>query len=760
MSINVFTEPKLLEARYKPIALPVIYLISFALLGLIMVAFLIAIRHPYDGFLGENSSGTAEFSPALELLKRLTPLFVAGCFALFSFGIWAYQPYDRRVILFWAFNQLGAAGLTFGALSTLGYSWATCWFGLALCLFSPVLVHFHAQATHAAPQQILQRVLQGFYALSLILALIWLYGTTRTASQEYRIASLVIQVYFVTAVIITLFLLMRASLFASLQSWRWQVRLVVFGTLFAFMPLVALALLPDLLLGRVLVAYELTFPFLLFMPLSHTISIYHANLLQIERLINRRVIHLSLLVILSIIYLVVFIVLSNLWSVSQEWEPLLWGVTTLFLGLLFALLRDRLQEIIDRIIYGGWYNYRSVVAEMSRGLGHVVDREALADLLVNRLADILRLECAALLLSNDEMQLTLIRAVGYHALPATLSTETLLITNLARSGQAVSTTELCATLSSTPLSPLDKMWLEHPQIKIWIPIERGSAIQALLLLGKRLDGELFDDEDRRMLNTLAWGAGTAVENVKLVNVLKQRTDEVNRLYSQLLQSREEERKRLARELHDGVIQNLINLHYYLDPVSRRLAPTAEENIAALRSRLQQVIDELRDVCTQLRPAALDDLSLALAIQGHIEDIMDRYDLDIILKASGGEFPRMQRLPEDIEVCLFRVMQEAIANVSRHADATTVWINLSLEPDHAVLEVRDDGQGFLRPANLGSFTREHHFGLAGIQERLHLIGGTLSINSTPGEGTTLRAEVPVVTREQPSAWCRVKDKLIE
>ncbi|MCB8969126.1 MAG: PDZ domain-containing protein [Ardenticatenaceae bacterium] len=798
--MNVFTEPKLLRNQHKPFVLFFIYLISFVLMGLIAAAVLIAVRHPYTGLVWEQTSNmvvevdadspaeaagfqpgdklltvagqaitslpdgqplveennaasievlragktlvltlSAEFPPTNEFLKRLTPLFVAVCFALFSFGIWVYQPHDWRVILFWAFNQLGAAGLTFGTLSNLGYLWSTRWFGITLCLFSPVLIHFHTQVTGADLKSLQRRALQGLYALSFILVVIWSYAVLRNVSQVYAVVRLIIQVYFITAVFLTIILLTRAYFFASRQSWRWQVRLIALGIFLAFAPLVGLALLPNLLFGRVLVAYELTFPFLLFMPLAHTIAIYNANLLQIERLINRRVVHLALLVILSAIYLVIFASIANIWSIPQDLAPLLWGATTLVFGILFAVLRDRLQETIDKIIYGGWYNYRTVVAEMSRGLGSVVDSEELADLLVNRLADILHLECAAFLLGSDDMQLTLIRTVGYHTLPPIFSADNPLVTKLLDE-QAVSSIELRALLADTMVTHMETLWLEHPQIKIWVPIKRSGKIQALLLLGKRLDGELFDEEDRRMLNTLAWGAAAAVENVRLVRVLQQRTDEVNLLYSQLLQSREEERKRLARELHDGVIQQLINLHYYLDPASRRLAPTMEENALVLRGRLQQAIDELRVLCTQLRPAALDDLSLALALQGYIEDVKEQYDLHIELNATGGEFPRIQRLPEAIEVCLFRVTQEAINNVCRHAEANGVWIDLSLQPGHAVLEIHDDGKGFYCPPHLGSFMRQRHFGLAGLQERLNLIGGTLAIDSMPGEGTTLRAEV--------------------
>ncbi|MCI0399604.1 MAG: sensor histidine kinase, partial [Chloroflexi bacterium] len=275
---------------------------------------------------------------------------------------------------------------------------------------------------------------------------------------------------------------------------------------------------------------------------------------------------------------------------------------------------------------------------------------------------------------------------------------------------------------------------------------RYQELRGILFLGMRLDGESFDANDRRMLDTLAWEAAIAAENVQLVEALRQRTAEVNLLYSQLIQSREAERKRLARDLHDSVIQDLINLHFCLDPGAYDLLTAPRDEIMALRRRLQIVIEDLRQVCIELRPAALDDLSLAFAIQGYIEDVAAQYGLKINLALAGDQNPAVQRLPEEVEVCLFRVSQEAITNVRRHAEAKQVWVKLTIESNYVSLEVADDGRGFhWSTKDLRALTRNHHFGLAGLQEQLHLIGGVLHIQSTPGKGTVLRADVQLASK---------------
>ena len=146
--------------------------------------------------------------------------------------------------------------------------------------------------------------------------------------------------------------------------------------------------------------------------------------------------------------------------------------------------------------------------------------------------------------------------------------------------------------------------------------------------------------------------------------------------------------------------------------------------------------------TQLRPAALDDLSLGLAVQGYLEEARGKYGLKIALRLPPGAEDRLEALAEEVRVSLFRVLQEAIQNVHHHARATRVDVDLALEGEALVLEVRDDGRGFQCPAELGGLVRQRHFGLAGAQERMALVGGRLEVVSCVGVGTTLRATAPL------------------
>jgi signal transduction histidine kinase len=154
-----------------------------------------------------------------------------------------------------------------------------------------------------------------------------------------------------------------------------------------------------------------------------------------------------------------------------------------------------------------------------------------------------------------------------------------------------------------------------------------------------------------------------------------------------------------------------------------------------------VIDKLRKVSTELRPPALDDLDLGLAMQGYVEEVRVKHGLRVSLRLPSDGSERLETLPEEARLGLFRVLQEALTNVYRHAGASRVEVELLTRPGEVTLEVRDDGRGFACPEELGALIRSGHFGLAGAHERMALIGGTLELASERGAGTRLRASVP-------------------
>jgi len=689
--------------------------------------------------------------PVLARLHRLELPLIALCFALLGFAVWAHKPYDSTVVLFLLFMYSIAVGLALGSLVSLYAPFAFLGFIALLSVTSAVGVHFHLIFPRTRNLRRRRRLWRSLYALALVPPALYLPGLRRETDVEWYFLSLnAARACIVAAALGIAALLLHAYRATPSAEARRRIRLVVFGTVLACAPTAVLSILPEIL-GRgrpTLVRYELTLPLLLLIPISYILAIQRHNLLRVERLANRGVVHLVVFGVLAFVYVALAVGLPWLWPWADG--PLTRGLIVLLVAVLFAPMRRQLQRFADRVVYGGWYDYRSVLGEVTQGLAGLVDADTLADLLSRRLPQILRLEGATLLLHGGEHGLELVSSSGWsteadhRALPPeqrTLPRNGTLGRALLQASRPITTAELAEAVVSP--SDAELRWLRRSGIELWVPFVRRDALQGVLLLGAKPGGEPFGAVDRRLLGTLAWSAAVAVENVGLFSALRRRADEVNQLYSQLLESREDERKRLARELHDRVIQDLIHLHYFLE--SGPAGPTSKATIEALREGLRGVIDSLRQVSTELRPPALDDLSLGLTVRGYVEEAMSKYGLKISLRLPTSANDRLEELPEQVRLSLFRVLQEAIHNVHRHARASHVEVNLAADGDAVTLEVRDDGRGFPCPAELGALIRRGHFGLAGAQERMGLVGGNLELTSAVGHGTTLRATAPLAGR---------------
>lgn len=217
-----------------------------------------------------------------------------------------------------------------------------------------------------------------------------------------------------------------------------------------------------------------------------------------------------------------------------------------------------------------------------------------------------------------------------------------------------------------------------------------------------------------------------------------RHDQMEAYASRVVLGQEEERRHLAQELHDGPVQTLIHLCRQLDTAEKRaeLPPTSAGMLADLRIIAEGTVAELRSIARGLRPSVLDDLGLVASINQIVEEAGERQHFEASFGVTGAE----RRLPPAVELAMFRIAQEAITNVERHADAHRLSVGLSFGTDGMRLLVTDDGIGFGssgQPPN----SKSESLGLPGMTERAHLIGSRLVIHSAPGAGTTIDVWVP-------------------
>jgi signal transduction histidine kinase len=271
-----------------------------------------------------------------------------------------------------------------------------------------------------------------------------------------------------------------------------------------------------------------------------------------------------------------------------------------------------------------------------------------------------------------------------------------------------------------------------------VPLLLKERRLGLLLVG-RTAAWPFDEADQSLLVTLSDQLATVIENVRLFGEVRAKEASRGELLSKLITAHEDERRRLARELHDEVSQSLTSLMITIRSAEDLRAPRAlRDKLQSLYRSAEATLAEVGKIIHDLRPTALDDLGLVSAVRVHARNLLEAAGVKLTFEASGFGH---RRLPPAVEATVFRVAQEAVTNVARHANATAASVSLSLRDGRLSVIVEDNGVGFDPVSTLGR--REgRRVGLLGMQERAGLIGGSLRIEARPGRGTRVELTVPV------------------
>ena len=224
------------------------------------------------------------------------------------------------------------------------------------------------------------------------------------------------------------------------------------------------------------------------------------------------------------------------------------------------------------------------------------------------------------------------------------------------------------------------------------------------------------------------------------NMVLEALDEASRLRaSQIIQAQEQERQRIARELHDETSQVLTSLLISLTLLEESVeTQEARERIADTRALAHSTLRAIRNLSIDLRPSALDDLGLLPALRWYVKEYQKKCSIDVEFHATGFK----ERLPAEMETALYRIVQECLTNTAKHANANRVTITLKEETDKVYARITDDGEGFDYEALLKTPGQERGLGLAGMNERAVLLNGTLNIHSTSGRGTIIEVSIPL------------------
>jgi signal transduction histidine kinase len=482
---------------------------------------------------------------------------------------------------------------------------------------------------------------------------------------------------------------------------RQQTKWVVFGTASSLSGLIALQAL--LFSSPALLNFGSPYSFvilagidgiLLLIPLSIGAAILQRRLWDIDVVINRALVYALLTACVVGVYV---LLVGGLGSLLHARENLVVSLAAAGLvAVLFAPLRERLQRAVNRLMYGERDDPYAVLSRLNRRLGAAFEPRAALTTIVETVAGALKLPYAAIAIRRGD-------------------------------GFEVAASEGTATGEETVL-----------------PLSYGGETVGRLLLAPRSPGEDFSPADRSLLEDLARNAEAAVYAVGL-------TADLRRSRERLVSTREEERRRLRRDLHDGLGPTLASLMLGLDvslKLLRKNPDEAEEMLSRLKAQTKEAVVDIRRLVYGLRPPALDDLGLVAAIReqaaahGHLREGA-RNGTETGLGFRIGVPEDLPPLPAAVEVACYRIAQEAITNVARHARAATCRVTLFVDdPEDGreralLLDVSDDGVGLPDPAS-----HRAGVGLSSMRERTEELGGDLSVTAAPEGGTRVSVRLPL------------------
>ncbi len=408
-------------------------------------------------------------------------------------------------------------------------------------------------------------------------------------------------------------------------------------------------------------------------PITFSLAIFRYRLWNLDLVINRTLVYGALTASVVVLYI---LVIGGLGLIFRSTESVL--VPLLATGLaavLFQPLRARLQGGVNRLMYGERDDPAAVLARLGEHLAETGPPEAALSGIVRTVAQALKLPYAAIELGDSG--------------------------------------EIAAAYGLPVKSPSR------------FPLVHQGEVVGQLVAAERAPGEAFTPKDRRLLENIARQAGAAAHAARL-------TADLQRSRQRLVTTREEERRRLRRDLHDGLGPTLASLTLKMDAtrnVLRTDPEKAEDLLDGLKEQTRQTIQEIRALVYDLRPPALDDFGLVGALQAFIDGkSTGQPQIDLTVPEA------LPPLPAAYEVAIYRIVMEGVTNILRHAGADTAAVRIEIQGESLVLEIADDGAGMAGAAPAG-------VGLASMRERTEELGGTM-VFLPAKQGTRLRVQLPL------------------
>jgi signal transduction histidine kinase len=477
---------------------------------------------------------------------------------------------------------------------------------------------------------------------------------------------------------------------------RHQIQIVAVGAAAGVLPVTLLSAIPDALGQALLVRPQLVAFTLIALPLAVAYAIVRHKLLDIDLVLSRTLVYTAMALLLAGAYALLLetpnlLALGRLNTMPPPLAVGFFAVVTLS----FIPVHSRLRRLIDRLVYRDRYDHVYFLRELAAHLASVAPIDEVLPRVTLSIAQAMNLEGAAVLLRQADGTLAVRATTGAY----------------------------------------------DPESGHCVPLVARGKDAGLLYLGPKRTRAPLGPEDLSVAQTIASSAAITVANTLLVERLRTKVTELELMREQLLHVEETERKRLAQDLHDGALHTVLAFVRAAESLQEKLVdvPPVSSQLGALADRGRDAAYELRATCSDLYPSELEHLGLVAALESLAEAKSVPEDLEVVF--TRRSFPIDFRLPEVVEDTLYRAAREALDNITRHAHATRVSIDLKLEPTTVLLTIVDNGQGLGGPISSVVLLRSGHFGLASMRERAERLGGSVDIGSRRGSGIRLRVRVP-------------------
>ena len=616
------------------------------------------------------------------LVNRITPLLIGLAFCLAGGIVYSFSKVNNQNIQFFLFCQALAITLGAGAVSSFTEAWVKVVFALGLIWTGVFLVHLHTIFPTGITFRYKGALLIVVSSVAVVLTIALFAKQLISPIPAYdHLLGMACLLYIGICFLVVLFLWSRSFFKANSAVERRQAGILAFFGILGFSPLVVFSIIPHLLMGVTLVPYTISMASMILIPIGYVYAIRRYKL-GIDRTMHRGSTIALVIIVMAAFYMVSFSLEHNLIGDQIHFHPLWELVTTLLIAASSSVLYHRLTILTEKLLYGGWYDYRSIVHHVSSSLKKPgFDPLSIAEVICDTTGKSMQLEYAALFL-YDGSYVSYEKGRDLQAGQQPIEILELLYEAVQESSVEISEEyrmriNECMSNNGIPVDLREK-------VQYVVPLQGTRGQLGAFILGNKMGHGVVTKADWEILEFVTLQARIGIENARMIGELQEHSNTINRLHRKVIQAREEERKRVSRDLHDMVIQSLVGLNMQLEEMKLHSEVIPNIDWETPQKETLRIVREARRICTDLRPASLDMFGLIPTIRSRIVDLEEHAPFLIHLEVTGDE---AQVIPEEIAINLYRFFNESLINIQKHANADHVEISIDLDPE----EIKDSDQ---------------------------------------------------------------------